>query len=153
MESALLLDGKKFPPMLPRILRVTRAKDPRKTLLAQERARSKGKAPNGAEKSMKHRPKATPEQQSMAGRAGKLLGRAAAAQQRHGKKPSRHEAQGDAAPGIKTPEQVIFEGRRATTRDALPKDLKGKKSKGKGKGGKPKTRSARRAADWKKKSA
>lgn len=151
MESALLLDGKKFPPMLPRTLRVTRAKDPRKTLLAQERAKSKGKAPNGAEKSMKHRPKATPEQQSMAGRTGKLLGRAAAAQQRHGKKPSRNEAQSEAALGIKTPEQVIFEGRRATSRDALPKDLKGKKSKGKG--GKPKTRSARRAADWKKKSA
>ena len=137
--------------MLPRALRVTRAKDPRKTALVQERAKSRGGAPNGDKKSMKHRPKATPEQQSMAGRAAKLLGRGGAAQQRHGKKPFSSDSREEAAPTIRPPEQFIFEGRRATTRDALPKDLKGKKSKGK-KTGKPQHRSARRAADWKKKS-
>ncbi|CAM1506700.1 Fc.00g063410.m01.CDS01 [Cosmosporella sp. VM-42] len=151
VESAVHLDGKKFPPMLPRLLRVTRAKDPRKTALAQERAKSRGGAPNGDRKSMKHRPKATPEQQSMAGRAAKLLGRGGAAQQRHGKKQFKSGSQEESASTIRPPEQFVFEGRRATTRDALPKDLKGKKSKGK-KAGKPQNRGTRRAAEWKKKS-
>ncbi|KAM0424790.1 hypothetical protein ACHAPT_010100 [Fusarium lateritium] len=159
VEAALLLNEKKFPPMLPRKLRVTRAKDPRKTALAQERAKSKVDATNGAPKSMKYKHKATPEEQSMAGRTSKLLGRSAAIQQRHGKRPSKGSS--DEVPNpldeIKTPEQVIFEGRRASSRDALPKDLKfGKKGKGKSKpkvkGGKPQNRSARRAAEWKKKS-
>ncbi|KAF4978087.1 hypothetical protein FZEAL_5477 [Fusarium zealandicum] len=153
VEAALLLNDKKFPPMLPRKLRVTRAKDPRKTLLAQERSKSKGAAPNGAAKSMKYKHKATPEEQSMAGRTGRLLGRSAAVQQRHGKRAPKNSASGDGDDGpaaLKTPEQVVFEGRRATTRDALPKDLKAKK-KGKGKG-RPQNRGARRAAEWKKKS-
>ncbi|KAF7558884.1 hypothetical protein G7046_g5271 [Stylonectria norvegica] len=153
VESALLLDAKKFPPMLPRPMRVTRAKDPRKTATAQERAGSKGQPPKGGAGNMKYRVKATPEQQSMAGRAGKLLGRSAAAQQKHGRKPSHNNNNNSqpqaTGPQLKTPEQVIFEGRRASSRDALPKDLKGKK---KGKSAKPKNRSARRAADWKKKS-
>lgn len=144
--------------MLPRKLRVTRAKDPRKTALAQERAKAKAVATNGAPKSMKYKPKATPEEQSMAGRTSKLLGRSAAIQQRHGKRPSKGSPEEVSNPlgEIKTPEQVIFEGRRATSRDALPKDLKfgkkGNKSKAKAKGGKPQNRSARRAAEWKKKS-
>ncbi|RSM11367.1 Nucleolar protein 12 [Fusarium ambrosium] len=159
VEAALLLDDKKFPPMLPRKLRVTRAKDPRKTALAQERAKAKAVATNGAPKSTKYKYKATPEEQSMAGRTGKLLGRSAAIQQRHGKRPSKGSSEEVPNPldEIKTPEQVIFEGRRASSRDALPKDLKfGKKGKNKGKpkakGGKPQNRSARRAAEWKKKS-
>ncbi|KAF7544523.1 hypothetical protein G7Z17_g9883 [Cylindrodendrum hubeiense] len=149
VEAALLLNEKKFPPMLPRKLRVTRAKDPRKTTLAQERSKAKTAAANGTAKSTKYKAKATPEQQSMAGRTGKLLGRAAAAQQRHGKRPQRSDAP-EAATTIKTPEQFIFEGRRATTRDALPKDLKAKKSKGK-KSGKPQNHGTKRAAEWKKK--
>ncbi|RGP65299.1 nucleolar 12 [Fusarium longipes] len=154
VEAALLLDGKKFPPMLPRKLRVTRAKDPRKTALAQERARGKHISTNGTTKSTKYKHKATPEEQSMAGRTGKLLGRSAAVQQRHKKRPSTHgdnqEVENPLA-GIKGPEQFVFEGRRATTRDALPKDLKPKKG-GKGKGkGRPQNRGAKRAAEWKKK--
>ncbi|RSM13911.1 Nucleolar protein 12 [Fusarium oligoseptatum] len=144
VEAALLLDDKKFPPMLPRKLRVTRAKDPRKTALAQERAKAKAVATNGAPKSTKYKYKATPEEQSMAGRTSKLLGRSAAIQQRHGKRPSKGSSEEVPNPldEIKTPEQVIFEGRRASSRDALPKDLKfGKKGKNKGKpkakGGKP----------------
>ncbi|KAH7162925.1 hypothetical protein B0J13DRAFT_615536 [Dactylonectria estremocensis] len=148
VESALLLDGKKFPPMLPRALRVTRAKDPRKTALAQERSKAKSAATNGAAKSTKYKAKATPEQQSMAGRTGKLLGRSAAVQQRHGKRPQKTD--GPEGPTIKTPEQFVFEGRRATTRDALPKDLKAKKAKGK-KSGKPQNHGSKRAAEWKKK--
>lgn len=136
--------------MLPRVLRVTRAKDPRKTLLAQERSKSKNSPANGPVKSMKHRPKATPEQQSMAGRTGKLLGRSAAAQQRHGKRPIKADAP-DAHASIKTPEQVVFEGRRASSKDGTPRDLKFNK-KSKGKSGRPQNRGAKRAAEWKKKS-
>ncbi|KAM0564429.1 hypothetical protein ACHAPJ_000642 [Fusarium lateritium] len=156
VEAALLLDGKKFPPMLPRKLRVTRAKDPRKTALAQERARGKNIVANGAAKSTKYRHKATPEEQSMAGRTGKLLGRSAAVQQRHKKRPSTQgpsEEVENPLANIKGPEQFVFEGRRASAKDGTPKDLKlGKKGKGKGKSGKPQNRSARRAAEWKKKS-
>ncbi len=160
MESALLLDGKKFPPMLPRKLRVTRAKDPRKTTMAMEREREKMKGQRAAAKSTKYRHKATPEEKSQAGRASKLLGRAgAAAEKRRGasgnKGPpttgansvARFEKDGG---DVKTPEQVIFEGTRATSNNGRPKDLKfGKKSKV-AKKGRPTNRSARRAAEWKK---
>ncbi|KAI1141918.1 hypothetical protein F5Y05DRAFT_369132 [Hypoxylon sp. FL0543] len=163
VESAMLLDGKKFPPMLPRALRVSRAKDPRKTALAMERTeKAKLGALNGRDKkstSTKHEPKVTPEQQSQVGRAGKLLGRVAAARQRHGLKgegiqPRERKGTGTTVT-FKTPEQVIFEGRRASEKDGRPRDLKFGKAKGK-KGAvkaKTKSRGARRAAEWRKKSA
>lgn len=163
VESALLLDGKKFPPMLPRALRVSRAKDPRKTALAMERT-AKAKLEDSSRrdkisKSTKHRPKVTPEQQSQAGRAGKLLGRAAAARQRHGLKDEvrrpRDRQQIVATEGFKTPEQIVFEGRRASEKDGRPRDLKFGKTKGK-KGAvraKTKSRGAKRAAEWRKKGA
>ena len=137
VEAALLLDGKSFAPMLPRKLRVTRAKDPRKTALAQERSFAKANAADTKPRSGgKYIPKMTPEQQAAAGRAGKLFGRARGA---------------GSGPGG---QKVVFEGNRASIRDALPKDLKGKKGKGKGKGkGKPQGRGAKRAAEWKKKQA
>jgi nucleolar protein 12 len=159
VESALLLDGKKFPPMLPRAIRVTRAKDPRKTALAQEREREKLKNANGAVKSTKYKYKATPEERSLAGRAGKLLGRAGAALERR-KSSGKGSAASNGGGGesvlrmeddeFKTPQQVVFEGTRATSSNGRPKDLKlGKKSKGK-MGNKPTNRGARRAAEWRK---
>ncbi|KAH8675424.1 hypothetical protein BX600DRAFT_452638 [Xylariales sp. PMI_506] len=174
VESALLLDGKKYPPMLPRILRVSRAKDPRKTALAVERStKAKLEASGlvgqaGKPKSTKYKHKATPEQQSLAGRASRLLGRAGAArQQRELKGKPRRDHRGGKEEGgdgqamlatIKTPEQIVFEGRRASSKDGKPKDLKfkqGKGSKGGKKGGHgggaPKGRGARRAAEWRKK--
>ncbi|KAI8958715.1 hypothetical protein F5Y11DRAFT_335396 [Daldinia sp. FL1419] len=161
VESALLLDGKKFPPMLPRVLRVSRAKDPRKTALAMERA-TKAKLEglqnqDKKSKSTKHKPKTTPEQQSQAGRAGKLLGRAAAARQRHGVKgegkPRKDRKEATITDAFKSPEQIIFEGRRASEKDGRPADLKFGKTRGK-KGvvkAKTKSRGARRAAEWRKK--
>ncbi|KAI1170536.1 hypothetical protein F4777DRAFT_107599 [Nemania sp. FL0916] len=165
VESALLLEGKKFPPMLPRVLRVSRAKDPRKTALAMERttkARFESqKNGDGKRKSTKYAPKITPEQQSQAGRAGKLFGRSAAAQQRQGMKSGDRRRPRDnkadkprenASDGIKPPEQFIFEGRRASAKDGKPKDLKFGKVKG-NKGAaraKAKGRGARRAAEWRK---
>ncbi|PFH58001.1 hypothetical protein XA68_14296 [Ophiocordyceps unilateralis] len=141
VEAALLLDGKKFPPMLPRPLRVTRAKDPRKTVLAQKRARDRAFAPNNTVRKSKH---AAAKDRAAVGRAGKLLGRAGAALQR---KSTPSEA---VFAGKKSPEQIVFEGKRASVKDGRPKDLKlGKKSKGRI--AKPKSRSASRAAEWKKK--
>lgn len=166
VEAALLLDGKKFPPMLPRPLRVSRAKDPRKTALATERAKkSKLKASAAADsskaKSTKYKPKITPEQQSLAGRASRLLGRAGAARQKHGvsggPRERRTRTEGSANPitngDIKTPEQIVFEGRRASAKDGRPKDLKFGKTKGKKAPVKPKNRGAKRAAEWRKKGA
>ncbi|KAI0915106.1 hypothetical protein F4823DRAFT_570899 [Ustulina deusta] len=162
VESALLLDGKKFPPMLPRTLRVSRAKDPRRTALALERT-TKGtlKSPKGADtksKDIKYTPKITPEQQSQAGRAGRLFGRSAAAKQQRELKGDRRKPRirGDQpqqnGDGIKPPEQFIFEGRRASARDGKPKDLKFGKTKGKKRPAKAKAkgRGARRAAEWRK---
>ncbi|KAI1145786.1 hypothetical protein F4825DRAFT_457132 [Nemania diffusa] len=162
VESALLLNEKKFPPMLPRALRVSRAKDPRKTALAMERTAKARldslKATDGKRKNTKYTPKITPEQQSQAGRTGKLFGRSAAAKQQHGVKGYRQnprekeyksQENGD---GIKPPEHFIFEGRRASAKDGKPKDLKFGKTKGK-KGAiraKAKGRGARRAAEWRK---
>ncbi|KAH9887859.1 hypothetical protein F4778DRAFT_786226 [Xylariomycetidae sp. FL2044] len=161
VESALLLDGKKFPPMLPRALRVSRAKDPRKTTLAMERTQKTKleslKGGDGKAKSTKHKPKITPEVQSLAGRAGRLFGRAGAARQRHEmKKGGRNvrERQDMSGKGtIKAPEDFVFEGRRASANDGKPRDLKF--GKGKGKKGvvksKTKSRGAKRAAEWRKK--
>ncbi|KAM3508263.1 hypothetical protein MY11210_006797 [Beauveria gryllotalpidicola] len=151
VEEALLLNDKSFPPMLPRRLRVTRAKDPRKTNQAIERTKSKFNSNNNKNKggepdgkplkkgAATYVPKMTPDQLAAAGRAGKLFGRARA-----------RAPHGTALPsGVKAPEQIVFEGRRASSRDALPKDLK---KKVKTKRARPVTRSARRGADWKKKS-
>ncbi|KAI0553309.1 hypothetical protein F4679DRAFT_530723 [Xylaria curta] len=162
VESALLLDGKKFPPMLPRALRVSRAKDPRKTALAIERTtKARLDAMNrtdGKPKSTKYTPKITPEQQSQAGRAAKLFGRSAAAKQRHGfkgeRRKPRERAYSSSKPqehgeGIKPPEKFIFEGRRASAKDGRPKDLKFGKTKGK-KGVVKSKSKGRGAHEWRK---
>jgi nucleolar protein 12 len=163
VESALLLNGKKFPPMLPRILRVSRAKDPRKTTLAMERTikDKKLEGPASKVKSTKYKHKATPEQQSLAGRAGRLLGRSGAHRQQRelkgeGPKPRRGEkpdgADGPGTRVIKTPEQIVFEGRRASSTDAKPKDLKLKvKGKKRAPLAKTKGRGAKRASEWRNK--
>ena len=158
VESALLLNGKKFPPMLPRALRVSRAKDPRKTVLALERSAKSLSGAGAKTRNTKYTPKITPEQQSRAGRAGRLLGRSAAAKQQRGLKGDRQKPRArkdrpqEDDGGIKPPEQFIFEGRRASSKDGKPKDLKFGKTKGK-KGAvkaKAKGRGARRAAEWRK---
>lgn len=126
--------------MLPRKLRVTRAKDPRKTAQAIEKANAKAnKSLNNTSNGI-YNPRKTPQQQAAAGRASRLYGKSGASQGQRG-----------LPDGIKPPAHIVFEGRRASSRDALPKDLKGKKGKGKGKKVKPTNRGARRAAEWQKK--
>ncbi|KAI4769806.1 hypothetical protein E4T45_14243, partial [Aureobasidium sp. EXF-8846] len=103
VEAALLLNEKKFPPMLPRKLRVTRAKTIKRNVKPGSNA---VKAPGATSKGI-YNPKADPVMQSNMGRAGKLLGRAAAAQVQKGKPI------GGTPQGFKTPESFIFEGHRA----------------------------------------
>lgn len=153
VESALLLDGKKFPPMLPRALRVTRAKDPRKTTMAMERSQAKLNGAKPAGKGHKYTPKYTPEEKSQAGRAGKLLGKAGAAMERRkstgrDRRPN-GKPEAEVTEGLKTPQQIVFEGTRAKRERPLD-GRRIKKNKKASKGGKPQGRGARRAAAWKK---
>lgn len=153
--------------MLPRILRVVRAKAPHKTALAQEQRKNKLAAAatlaDGDKKSTKYKHKATPEQQSHAGRAAKLLGRSGGIRElrKASGKADRREKGSRPAPGNgsgvvpKTPEQFIFEGRRASANDGRPNDVRiGGKKKRVGKKGrieKPGGRSTARAESWKQK--
>ncbi|KAK3300098.1 uncharacterized protein B0H64DRAFT_379963 [Chaetomium fimeti] len=160
VESAILINGKKFPPMLPRELRVTRCKAPHKTARAMEARNQRGPAASdrkGGKFDKRGRkpdagndyvPKPTAESQTLAGRASKLLGRFGAAKLA-GKAPGLNskkrrdrrdrfvnrggEAAGEETGGIKKPEEFVFEGRRASARDGKPKDLKFKKGKAKAK--------------------
>ncbi|KAI4829634.1 hypothetical protein E4T44_09712 [Aureobasidium sp. EXF-8845] len=136
VEAALLLNEKKFPPMLPRKLRVTRAKTIKRNVKPGSNA---VKAPGATSKGI-YNPKADPVMQSNMGRAGKLLGRAAAAQVQKGKPI------GGTPQGFKTPESFIFEGHRAQAgngKSGLKLGGSGKKK------GKPRTRSSNRATAWK----
>lgn len=112
VEAALLYNDKKFPPMLPRKLRVSRAKAQKRNVKpGSDRPFTNKQNPNG------YRRKLTGQEASNMGRTGKLLGRAAAAKAR---KPEQIKpaATRDAKPwsveGIKAPESFIFEGHRAT---------------------------------------
>ena len=141
VEKALLFNEKKFPPMLPRILRVTRAKNLKKAGSQKER-KVPFKRKGGSKAS--YNPKVASQVQSLSGRAGKLLGRAGAAQIRaatEGRDPF-----SKATSVAKSPESIVFEGYRASR-------LQGKgvlKMGGSGKSqGKPRTRSSRRGSEFK----
>ncbi|KAF2147772.1 hypothetical protein K461DRAFT_210476, partial [Myriangium duriaei CBS 260.36] len=130
VEAALLNNDKKFPPMLPRKLRVVRAKPVKRNQQAQRRerdAKAEGKRRGGYVK------KLTPQEQSQMGRAAKLLGKNAAGQMRR------------SGGGLKAPESFVFEGHRA--RSGAKPGLKMKK--GSGKKAKPTKNSGKRAAAWK----
>lgn len=172
MEAALLFNEKKYPPMLPRILRVVRAKAIRKTANAMTSSREDRKTPQTTPKNAIYNPKLTSEFSSLKGRASKLLGKAGASQfkkkdgsgsganetsiGRRGDapRPERNGADGGEKGGIKPPEAFVFEGFRASAKNGKPRDLKmGGKGKGSGmkkKGGKPVNRGAKRGSEWKK---
>lgn len=140
VESALQLNDKKFPPLLPRKLRVVRAKrvGKKKTTRDAPSISNAKKEQNG----------------SLQGRATRLFGRAGAAKLRSGSSstggfatganstPAGAQAHAQAPP-------MVFEGYRATS--DTPKFQVKTKSRGAGaKGkGKPKTRSSRRGAAFK----
>lgn len=142
VEAALGLNEKKFPPMLPRKLRVSRAKAIKRNI--------KPRSAEGADRpsATGYRRKITGEEASQVGRAGKLYGKAAAAQIRRpttGRRDARERSGGDELPnGIKKPESFVFEGHRASSKSGKSGLKLGKK-----KGGKPTGRSAKRAAAYK----
>ena len=110
VEKALYFHEKKFPPMLPRILRVARAKDVKKTKSA---TRKEGPSLHDTE-STERRPKVPSQVQSLTGRAHELLGRAGAANLRASrgqqKPPSRSGKGGAGSSG-----SISFEGFRASS--------------------------------------
>lgn len=139
VEAALQFDDQKFPPLLPRKLRVVRAKGIKRNAKKATSTSNKSGNPNDI-----YIPKISDQQKSMQGRAGKLLGRAAAAQIRHDRKPSSTSGPRNKLP-FKSPESFVFEGHRASSKQGTS----GLKLGGKKKGGKPKTRSSKRGAAWK----
>ncbi|TKA36631.1 hypothetical protein B0A54_11874 [Friedmanniomyces endolithicus] len=159
VEAALLYNEKKFPPMLPRKLRVTRAKAVKRNAKPDS-----GRPTNRGPNSTGYQRKVTGEERSQAGRAGKLFGRAGAAQIRkpagrggrrgdpmHSADNPNNTKLGDGAPrsaGIKRPEDFVFEGHRASNKSGKTGLKLGGKSKGKAKG-KPTTRSAKRGTAFK----
>ena len=120
VEEALLLNEKKFPPLLPRKIRVTRARK-----MVKKREESSSKDTRGGEA---HK---TPQ-----GRAGRLLGRAGAAK-------VKEEGKGSIAGN-----SLVFEGHRATEDGSSKFKVKTKSrgSKGKPKGRSSKRAAAYRAA-------
>ncbi|KAF7940232.1 uncharacterized protein EAE98_000359 [Botrytis deweyae] len=158
VEAALLFNEKKYPPMLPRILRVVRAKAQHKQVSSRPTARQ----PKSSKTSQVYNPKVDPNQASLQGRATKLLGKAGGAKfKKTGANDTTLGSRGDkqvsgngeaksGMAGIKAPESFVFEGYRASASKGKPKDLKlGGKGGGKKKG-KPRTRSSNRGAEWKK---
>ena len=139
VEAALLLEGKKFPPMLPRKLRVARAKaQKRHAKPGSDRPSTRPRANDGYQR------KVSDEEASKMGRAGKLFGRAAAAQMKQDKSGVQRVPN-----GIKKPEAFVFEGHRArreSGKAGVKLSGRGGGGGGKKKSGKPVGRSARRGA-------
>lgn len=123
VEEALLLNGKNFPPMLPRKIRVSRAK---KVMKKREDSGAPNKTLREADKTLQ-------------GRAGKLFGRAGAA-----------KLKADAKKTI-SQNSLVFEGHRATEDGSrIRVKTKSRGSKGKPKNRSSKRAAAFRAAGGKK---
>lgn len=119
VEESLPLNGKNFPPMLPRKLRVTRA-----------RKIAKKREPSGPDTKKSRVDEA---QKTMQGRANRLLGRAGAA-----------KVKADASSTI-AGNSFVFEGHRATEGSSTIK----MKQKSRGSKAKRESRSSKRAAAYK----
>ncbi|RAL01552.1 rRNA-processing protein NOP12 [Aspergillus ibericus CBS 121593] len=127
VEEALLLDGKHYPPMLPRKLRVSRAK---KVLKKRGDSGSQGKSLGEADKTLQ-------------GRAGRLFGRAGAAKLKAAANTSISQ------------NSLVFEGQRATEgASRIRVKTKSRGSKGKPNNRSSKRAAAYKAAGgWKGKTA
>ena len=95
VEAALLYNDKKFPPLLPRKLRVMRAKGMKRN--ASNRGPTFRPNPSGV-----YNPKTNTQAKSMHGRASKMLGRAGAALMKREEKGERPPVN-IIANGIKAP--------------------------------------------------
>ena len=138
VEAALLLNEKKFPPMLPRKLRISRAKAPKRNPKPGSGRPSTSAKPA----SSGYKRKITAEEASQRGRSGKLFGRAGAAQMRKtdSKSMPNRPPRPSLGEGIRRPEDFVFEGHRASSKQGTS----GLKLGGKGgKGGKTGNKKAR----------
>ncbi|PGH09622.1 hypothetical protein AJ79_05678 [Helicocarpus griseus UAMH5409] len=138
VEAALLLDDQKFPPMLPRKLRVTRAKR------VMKKASNNSSNTKNANKTALGARRGGDKLASFQGRATGLLGKGGAWKIQNSKSSKKDEG-GAAGAGSKP---FIFEGHRATAEKGPGFKVKTKSRGAKAKGGKPKTRSTRRAATF-----
>ena len=139
----MLYNEKKFPPMLPRVLRVSRAKRLLGNALRNGKSRSKNTTISGP--SGNYQPKLSSQSLSLSGRAQKLLGNAGAAQlsksQNARTPPSEFRA------NASTPaSQAVLEGHRASSKQSMGTVKLGGSGK---KQGKPRTRSSKRGAAFK----
>lgn len=125
VESALAEDGQKDPPMLPRRLRVMRAKAIKKKATTTHRNTRDNQ-------SFSYRRKVTPGEATLKGRVSKLMGKAAA-------------ASASKQTSFKPPESFVFEGHRAKAGQGKTGLKLGRSTKRKGK---PTNRSTRRAATF-----
>lgn len=110
VEKALHYHEKKFPPMLPRVLRVTRAKNLKNNKSAANR--KEGPFSQNAELT-KYRTKVPSQVQSLTGRARKLLGRAGAAKFKAIRR--QHHSSSSVTGVAKSSESITFEGFRASS--------------------------------------
>ncbi|KAI9728267.1 MAG: Nucleolar protein 12 [Cirrosporium novae-zelandiae] len=160
VETALLYNDQKYPPLLPRKLRVTRAKSLQKTATFRIPKPSPSQH-HHPKKTQIYNPKPTPEGQTLAGRASKLLGVAGARHLHDISTPSKSATGANSAPvrtrnsnantntdKITPPESFVFEGHRASSKQGKP-NMKMKGKAGGRRVGKPKTRSSRRGAAFK----
>jgi len=159
VEVALGFEGRRFPPLLPRVLRVGRCKAPRKTHLkaqggndgAGDGRAGPGTGANAGAADGAYRRKISGEEASRLGRARKVLGRAAARQMVGAERSSARERSEGLVNGesrIRKPETFVFEGHRAKIKGGKAGIKFGKKGKGNGRQ-KPATRSAKRGAAFK----
>ena len=140
MEKALLYNDKKFPPMLPRVLRVSRAKHSLANASRTGKSLPRNTAistPSGI-----YQPKLSSKYMSLSGRAKKLLGNAGAANL--SKSPSIQGLSGKVGTNNSIPAgRMVFEGVRASRMQSMETLKPGGSGK---KHGKPRTRSSRRGA-------
>lgn len=124
VEKALLYDGQKFPPMLPRVLRVTRAKRSPKLTNHDKSSKNFKERLSSTKANERENPS---EVKSQRGRAGKLLGRAGAAQYRHSQKSVSF---GKSIPkaSSRSPHTVIREDRQPAQGHKILKAVSGKRS-------------------------
>jgi nucleolar protein 12 len=154
VEAALLFNDKKFPPLLPRKLRVSRAKKMRKAAAAAAPAAKSAAVPpasrklgdNGAELGPVYVSKASASMKTLHGRADKLLGRGAAARLKANsngaKAATRTRRDGGGSHGAPMAD-VAPEGHRATKQDGQTKH------KRRASGGKKTRHGRQRSAAWK----
>ncbi|KAL8952075.1 MAG: hypothetical protein Q9222_001986 [Ikaeria aurantiellina] len=145
VEKALAYNDHKFPPLLPRTLRVTRAKKVTNSSLHKSRDGKMAKDGLQRESKAQYIPKTDSAAHSLSGRAGKLFGRAGAA---HFK--SQAVSKGKRPPSgsgrtVKAPEQFVFEGYRASSTQGKGAKIQGQRKRE----GKPSTRSSRRGTAFK----